>query len=508
MATKRIASALISVFSKDGLEPLVRLLHQYDVVLYASGGTQQYIESLGLPVISVESLTDYPSILDGRVKTLHPKVFGGILARRESGHLEGLARYQIPEIDLVLVDLYPFEETLASTSDEKAIIEKIDIGGISLIRAAAKNYQDVVIVPSRNDYPYLEKLLQDKGGVTELEDRFELARRAFLLSSTYDTAIFSYFNRTNSPSVPAAPAVPSEPLRYGENPHQKAVFSGDLDVLFDKLGGKALSYNNLLDLDAALSLLAEFQDEEPTFAIIKHNNACGVATRESVLQAWEAALACDPLSAFGGILACNRPVDIQTAAAIDHIFYEVLIAPDYSPEAAELLLRKKNRVLLKLKTWQLPATSSRSLLNGTIQQDNDLSIELPAQWTIATTTAPDAAQSDDLLFALKCVKHLKSNAISIVKNRQLIGMGCGQTSRIDALRQAVEKAQRMGFDPAGAVLASDAFFPFADSVEQAYAAGISAIIQPGGSLRDADSIAFCDAHRLPMVLTGIRHFKH
>ena len=503
MDTKHIASALISVFSKDGLEPIVRLLHQHGVTLYASGGTQQYIESLGLPVISVEALTDYPSILDGRVKTLHPKVFGGILARREPGHLGELARYQIPEIDLVLVDLYPFEETLASTSDEKAIIEKIDIGGISLIRAAAKNYRDVVIVPSRNEYPFLEKLLREKGGATDLEDRFELARRAFLVSSGYDTAIFSYFNRHQ----PAA-ATPSETLRYGENPHQKAVFFGDLDALFDKLGGKALSYNNLLDLDAALALLAEFRGEEPTFAIIKHNNACGVATRKSVYEAWEAALACDPLSAFGGILACNQSIDLQTATAIDHIFYEVLIAPDYSPDAVELLLRKKNRVLLKLKTWELPAISSRSLLNGTIQQDSDLSIELPAQWTIATQNAPDAAQGDDLLFALKCVKHLKSNAISIVKNQQLIGMGCGQTSRIDALRQAVEKAQRMGFDPAGAVLASDAFFPFADSVEQAYTAGISAIIQPGGSLRDNDSIAFCDAHRLPMVFTGIRHFKH
>lgn len=507
MATKKINSALISVFSKEGLEPLVRALHTFNVTLYSTGGTQQYIESLGIPVIAVETLTGYPSILDGRVKTLHPKVFGGILARREPDHLQELESYQIPEMDLVIVDLYPFEQTVATTSDERSIIEKIDIGGISLIRAAAKNFKDVAIVPSKNEYAMLLQLLEAKSGATDLEDRQELARRAFLVSSHYDTAIFQYFNRNSTEPAFKQSILQAESLRYGENPHQQATFFGNLDTLLTQLGGKALSYNNLVDVDAAVSLIAEFQDD-PTFVIIKHTNACGVATRSTPLEAWHAALASDPVSAFGGILICNKAIDLDTATAIDEIFYEVLIAPDFDEAAAALLLKKKNRILLKSKLSTLPVKTFRTLLNGVIQQDADLAMESPSDWKIVTQNAPDAHQTEDLLFALKCVKHLKSNAIALVKNQQLIGMGCGQTSRIDALQQAVDKARRLGFDPAGAVLASDAFFPFADSVEQAYQAGISAIIQPGGSVRDTDSISFCDTHHLPMVFTGVRHFKH
>lgn len=508
MLTKKIQSALISVFSKDGLEPLVRALHENGVVLYSTGGTQSYIESLQIPVIAVETLTGYPSILDGRVKTLHPKVFGGILARREASHQQQLAAYDIPEIDLVIVDLYPFEQTLATTDEEQAIIEKIDIGGISLIRAAAKNFKDVVIVPSQNEYALLLDLLQAKSGATDLADRQEFARRAFLVSSHYDTAIFGYFNRQSEAPSFKQSILHHETLRYGENPHQKAVFSGKLEDMLVQLGGKALSYNNLVDIDAAMALMAEFQSDDPTFAIIKHTNACGVATRSTVLEAWKTALSADPVSAFGGILICNHPIDLETAQAVDEIFYEALIAPAFLPEAAALLLKKKNRILLEVKSWDMPTHTFRTMLNGVIQQDADQVIEKPTAWNIATKKAPDAAQTEDLLFALKCVKHLKSNAISLAKNKCLIGMGCGQTSRIDALQQAVEKARRYGFDTKGAVLASDAFFPFADSVEAAYNAGIAAIIQPGGSVKDSDSIAFCDTHELPMVLTGVRHFRH
>ena len=508
MLTKKIQSALISVYSKDGLEPLVRALHEHHVTIYSTGGTQTFIEALQIPVLAVEALTGYPSILDGRVKTLHPKVFGGILARREADHLQQLAAYDIPEIDLVIVDLYPFEQTVASTDDERAIIEKIDIGGISLIRAAAKNFQDVVIVPSQNEYALLLDLLQSKAGATDLSDRQEFARRAFSVSSHYDTAIFTYFNRHSESPVFKQSILQHEPLRYGENPHQNAVFSGQLEELLVQLGGKALSYNNLVDIDAAMALMAEFQSDAPTFAIIKHTNACGVATRAHVLDAWKTALSADPVSAFGGILISNHAIDLETARAIDEIFYEALIAPAFSAEATDLLLKKKNRILLQVKSWNLPLRTFRTILNGVIQQDVDQTIEAPTAWTIATKTAPNASQTDDLLFALKCVKHLKSNAIALAKDKCLIGMGCGQTSRIDALQQAIAKARHYGFEPNGAVLASDAFFPFSDSVEAAYHAGITAIIQPGGSVRDIDSIAFCDEHQLPMALTGVRHFRH
>ncbi|MBK8653967.1 MAG: bifunctional phosphoribosylaminoimidazolecarboxamide formyltransferase/IMP cyclohydrolase [Haliscomenobacter sp.] len=508
MAAKKIQSALISVFSKEGLEPLIRELHRLGVTLYSTGGTQEFIESLGFPVISVETLTGYPSILDGRVKTLHPKVFGGLLARREEAHLKQLREYEIPEIDLVIVDLYPFEETLASTQDEKSIIEKIDVGGISLIRAAAKNFQDVAVVPSRQEYGMLLEILQEKSGYTDLADRQALAARAFQVSSHYDTAIFTYFNRVAAIPVFKQSVQESETLRYGENPHQQGVFFGRLEDLLEKIAGKALSYNNLVDIDAAIALIAEFRQDQPTFAILKHTNACGVATRPSLKEAWEAALAGDPVSAFGGVLIANAPIDEATASAVDAIFYEVLIAPDYAPEAIELLTRKKNRILLRLKTMDLPAHLFKSLLNGVIQQDTDLAMEGPDSWKVVTNEAPAKDQAADLLFALKCVKHLKSNAIALAKGGQLIGMGCGQTSRVDALKQAVDKARRYGFDVQGAALASDAFFPFADSVEIAHQAGIAAIIQPGGSVKDNDSIDYCNAHGLPMVMTGVRHFKH
>lgn len=508
MAAKKIKSALISVYSKEGLEPLVRELNSLDVALYSTGGTQQFIESLGIPVVSVEDLTGYPSILDGRVKTLHPKVFGGLLARREEAHLNQLREYGIPELDLVIVDLYPFEETLASTQDEKAIIEKIDIGGISLIRAAAKNFQDVVVVPSRREYGMLLEILREKSGSTDLADRQALAARAFQVSSHYDTAIFQYFNRVAEIPVFKQSIQESETLRYGENPHQQGIFYGRLEDFAEKIAGKALSYNNLVDIDAAVALIAEFREDQPTFAILKHTNACGVATRPSLKEAWEAALAGDPVSAFGGVLIANAPVDVETASAVDAIFYEVLIAPDYSPEAIELLAKKKNRILLKLKTMDLPAKAFKSLLNGAIQQDMDQAIETPDSWQVVTNEAPAEGQAADLLFALKCVKHLKSNAIALAKGAQLIGMGCGQTSRVDALKQAIDKARRYGFDVMGAAMASDAFFPFADSVEIAHQAGIAAVIQPGGSVKDNESIDYCNAHGLPMVMTGVRHFKH
>jgi phosphoribosylaminoimidazolecarboxamide formyltransferase/IMP cyclohydrolase len=497
MSDKKIQSALVSVYYKDGLAPIIQELHRQGVVLYSTGGTQAFIESLGIPVIPVETLTSYPSILDGRVKTLHPKVFGGILARREPDHLSQLEAYEIPELDLVIVDLYPFEETLATTTDEATIIEKIDIGGISLIRAAAKNFQDVAVVPSREDYAFFLRVLQENNGATTLAARQTLARRAFQVSSQYDNAIFTYFNHGHQ-----------ETLRYGENPHQQAVFRGHLDDMFEKLAGKAISFNNLVDIDAAVGLMKEFLEDGPTFAILKHTNACGVATRSTVLEAWHAALAADNLSAFGGILISNHPLDLATAQAVDEIFYEVLIAPSFSPEAVELLSKKKNRILLRIKHFQYHERSFRSLLNGVIEQDTDLTIETPADFKVATKKAPTTAEISDMVFANKCVKHLKSNAIALARNNQLIGIGCGQTSRVDAMRHAIEKAKRFGFDPQGSVMASDAFFPFADSVELAHQAGISAVVQPGGSIRDQDSIDCCDANNMSMVITGVRHFKH
>ncbi|MDP4711871.1 MAG: bifunctional phosphoribosylaminoimidazolecarboxamide formyltransferase/IMP cyclohydrolase [Saprospiraceae bacterium] len=511
MSEKHLKSALISVFSKEGLEPVIRKLHELGVTLYSTGGTFTYIMDLGIPVIAVEALTSYPSILDGRVKTLHPKVFGGILARREAGHLEELRRFDIPEIDLVIVDLYPFEETLAHTDVETAIIEKIDIGGISLIRAAAKNYRDVWVVASRDQYSALLELLEEKQGQSSLADRKHFAAHAFHVSSHYDTKIFEYFQSTDEqatdPGLKISEHRASE-LRYGENPHQQARFFGDWSPLLQQLCGKELSYNNLIDVDAAIGLMAEFADAAPTFAILKHTNPCGLATRSSVLEAWTAALAGDPVSAFGGILISNRIIDLETARAIDQIFYEVLIAPGFDPDAQAFLQQKKNRILLKLSAFELPSMQYRTLLNGFIGQDRDHRQESMHDLRVVTELEPDEAIVDDLLFANICAKHLKSNAIALVKDRQLIGIGCGQTSRVDATRQAVEKAKSFGFDLEGAVLASDAFFPFPDSIDVAQRAGVRAFIQPGGSVKDQECIDFCNSNQLAMVVTGVRHFKH
>ncbi len=509
MVGKRIKSALISVYHKDGLDPVVKKLDELNVRIYSTGGTQRYIESLGIEVHAVEDLTGYPSILDGRVKTLHPKVFGGILARREPWHLSELEQYKIPEIDLVIVDLYPFEETLVETDDEKSIIEKIDIGGISLIRAAAKNYRDVVVIPSRKDYSILSNLLNFKNGATEISDRKALAAKAFSISAHYDLAIAGYFLEQHQPEgFEEGDLKNGKALRYGENPHQSGWFFGDLEEQFTKLNGKALSYNNLVDIEAAVNLMAEFQTASPTFAVLKHTNSCGLATRSSVEEAWQAALAGDPISAFGGILICNRPIDTATASAIDQIFYEVLIAPDFEPEALELLRKKKNRILLQIKSFEIASPTYRRLLNGVIQQDADLAIEQPGTWKVVTEKSPSVSEKTDLLFALKCVKHLKSNGIVLAKDQQLIGMGCGQTSRVDALNQAIAKAQRLGFDLQGAVMASDAFFPFPDCIEIGGAVGVTAVIQPGGSKKDQDSIDASNERGMAMVTTGVRHFKH
>ena len=506
--TKKIQSALISVFYKDGLEPILKELDRLGVRIYSTGGTQRFIEQLGVKVEAVEDLTSYPSILDGRVKTLHPKVFGGILARREEAHLQQLQQYDIPELDLVIVDLYPFEETLANTTDESAIIEKIDIGGISLIRAAAKNYRDVVVVPSKDEYEMLLGLLQEKDGATALADRQELARRAFKVSSHYDTAIYGYFAEEAEDLSFKRSEHRHQVLRYGENPHQQGVFHGDLSDMFEKLNGKALSYNNLVDVDAAVGLMREFRNDDPTFAILKHTNACGVATRSTVLQAWTDALAADNISAFGGILICNGEIDLATAEEINKLFYEVLIAPSFSADALTLLMKKKKRILLKIKDYAIQSRSFKSLLNGVIEQDTDFRMETTEDLEQMTKKAPTEQEVEDLLFANKCVKHLKSNTIVLARGHQLLSMGCGQTSRVDALKQAIDKAGRFGFDLKGAVMASDAFFPFPDCVEIAHEVGITAVIQPGGSIKDQDSVDFCDRHDMAMVKTGIRHFKH
>lgn len=505
---KKINSALISVFSKEGLDKIVQELDSKGVQIYSTGGTQAYIEQLGVKVNAVETLTSYPSILDGRVKTLHPKVFGGLLARREEAHLAELKAYDIPEIDLVIVDLYPFEDTVAQTNDEQTIIEKIDIGGISLIRAAAKNYKDVLVVPSKAEYPALLELLKEKQCFTELTDRKWFATKAFGVSSHYDVAIYNYFNKDSKDDSFKASIGQSTSLRYGENPHQKGTYYGDFDKIFHKLSGKALSYNNLVDVDAAVNLMSEFNGEGPTFAVLKHTNTCGLATRATVLEAWHAALAGDNISAFGGILICNEAIGIDTAKAIDAIFYEVLIAPDFSEDAIQHLSKKKKRILLQLKAYPKPAFQYKSLLNGAIVQEFDRAIESEDDMKLATTKAPSTDQMRDLIFANKCVKHLKSNTIVMVRGQQLLGMACGQTSRVDACKQAIEKAGRFGFDLKGAVMASDAFFPFPDCVEIAHLAGIEAVIQPGGSIKDEESVNYCNANGLAMVLTGIRHFKH
>jgi phosphoribosylaminoimidazolecarboxamide formyltransferase/IMP cyclohydrolase len=521
---KPIKSALISVFYKDGLEIIVKKLQQLGVTIYSTGGTQQFIEKQGVSCIPVETLTSYPSILGGRVKTLHPLVFGGILGRRDNptDSVE-MAQYQIPEIDLVIVDLYPFEETVASfaddnSRDDKAIIEKIDVGGPSMIRAAAKNHRDVVVIAAKSEYGGLVKLLEDQNGETTLEQRRRLAAKAFEVCAHYDVAIARYFNPAEPGYFLESVPMPKS-LRYGENPHQAASFFGRLEDIFDQIHGKELSYNNLVDVDAAVQLIGEFRDGlgsvgggagsaggDSVFAIIKHTNPCGVAIRPGLEEAWDSALAGDPESAFGGVLACNKTVDKATAAAINEIFFEVLIAPAFDADALEILRSKKNRILLVQKKAVVPARQYRSLLGGVLQQQADVGNY--AEWKEAGGRPATDAERQDLIFANLVCKHLKSNAIALVKNRQLIGKGCGQTSRIDSVRQAIAKAGQFNFDLKGAVLASDAFFPFADSVQIAHAAGVTAFIQPGGSIRDKDSIEYCTENGLVMVITEMRHFKH
>lgn len=507
MSDKRINSALISVYYKEGLEDIVRKLSELNVKLYSTGGTFSFISDLGISAEKVEDLTSYPSILGGRVKTLHPNVFGGILARRENpGDIDELAKYKIPEIDLVVVDLYPFEETVKISGKEEEIIEKIDIGGISLIRAAAKNYNDVLIISGREQYSDLLSVLEEKKGITSLSERRKFAAKAFMTSSHYDTAIFKYFNRSAALPVFRESINLSYPLRYGENPHQKGIFFGDPDEVFSKLHGKELSYNNLLDLDAAVSLIDEF--EADTYVIIKHNNACGAASRNNPLDAWKDALACDPVSAFGGVIATNTTVDADTANEIDKLFFEIIIAPEYSDAALGILCRKKNRIILVRKEPVKSQDSFRSLLNGVLWQEKDTSTESSSDMRPVTQRLPLDSEKADLVFANIIVKHSKSNAIVLAKNGQLCASGIGQTSRVDALRQAIEKARSFGFDLDGAVMASDAFFPFADCVEIAHNAGIKAVVQPGGSVRDQESIDYCSSNGLSMVFTGIRHFKH
>ncbi|MCH5600452.1 bifunctional phosphoribosylaminoimidazolecarboxamide formyltransferase/IMP cyclohydrolase [Niabella ginsengisoli] len=516
---KKIQSALISVFYKDGLEPIVKELAQLGITIYSTGGTQKFIEDLGVQVVPVENLTTYPSILGGRVKTLHPSVFGGILGRRDlETDVQEMQQYKIPELDLVIVDLYPFEETVASTSEEKAIIEKIDIGGPSMIRAAAKNFKDVLVVAAKKDYAAITGLLQSQNGETTIEQRKSFAAKAFETVAHYDVAIASYFNSTNE-DVEYFFHSETHPkiMRYGENPHQQGVFYGDYDKLFEKLNGKELSYNNLVDVDAAVQLIADLtpspspkergeMSDEAVFAIIKHTNVCGVASRKTIADAWTVALAGDPESAFGGVLVTNGKVDEATANAINEIFFEVLIAPAFDEAALSILKSKKNRILLQLKELPQVKTQFKSVLNGVLQQAIDEGSY--TDWKEEGGRPATAAEKADLEFANIICKHLKSNAIALVKNKQLVGKGAGQTSRVDAVRHAIEKAKQFGFDLTGAVLASDAFFPFNDSVQIAYSAGVAAFIQPGGSIRDKDSIEYCKENNLAMVLTGMRHFKH
>lgn len=503
----KIKNALISVYYKDGLAPLVQYLAQQGITLFSTGGTEQFIKDLGLPVTAVEDLTGYPSILGGRVKTLHPKVFGGILNRRNLAEDNAqISQYEIPEIDLVIVDLYPFEETVKAGGTDEEIIEKIDIGGISLIRAAAKNFNDVVIIASKNDYSVLLQQLEAQNGTTTLAQRKAFAKNAFHTSSHYDTAIFNYFNTEEPLNVFKQSVTQAQTLRYGENPHQQGTFYGNLDEMFTKLNGKELSYNNLVDVDAAVSLIDEFT--APTFAILKHTNACGVASRDNVLEAWKVALACDPVSAFGGVLITNVEVDLATATEINNLFFEVLIAPSYQPEAVELFRAKKNRVILQRNEVTLSNKQFKTLLNGVIEQDKDLSLEGADQMTVVTEKQPSHESIADLVFANKIVKHTKSNTIVFVKDNVLLASGVGQTSRVDALKQAIVKAHSFNFSLVGAVMASDAFFPFPDCVELAADAGIVAVLQPGGSIKDKDSIDMANQKGIAMVTTGVRHFKH
>ena len=505
---KSIKSALISVYYKEGLAELVQELHKNKVLIYSTGGTQTFIESLKIPVIAVETLTNFPEILGGRVKTLHPTIFGGILNRRDlESDKKAIQKHGIPEIDLVIVDLYPFEETVAAGGSHEENIEKIDIGGISLIRAAAKNYKDVVIIPSVNYYSELLELLKSQNGATSYEQRKKFAAEAFHISSHYDTLIHRYFAGEDTTYFKESISK-YETLRYGENPHQKGKFYGDLNTVFDKLHGKELSYNNLLDVDAAVALIEEFKNEGPTFAILKHNNACGIATRPSIEEAYVLALEADPVSAFGGILISNVKIDLKTATLINELFCEVLIAPGYDLEGLELLKSKKNRIILVQKEVKLPKLQFRTILNGVLVQDRDEKSENREELEAKTTNTPSENEIDDLLFANKLVKHTKSNTIVLVKNRQLLASGTGQTSRVDALNQAIHKAKTFHFELKGAVMASDAFFPFPDCVEIAHKEGIDAVIQPGGSLKDQLSIDYCNKEKMRMVFTGIRHFKH
>lgn len=503
---KKINSALISVYHKDGLEIIVRTLEKHNVKIYSTGGTWEFINNLGIDAIKVEDITGYPSIFDGRVKTLHPKVFGGILFIRDNEtHQNEVETYEIPNFDLVIVDLYPFEETVKNSTDEAEIIEKIDIGGISLIRAAAKNFNDVLVVSNRSQYQELYSLLEENACYTSLENRKKFALESFGISSAYDTAIFNWFDN-NSYSEFKVSEKSSTILRYGENPHQKAKYFGDLSAMFEQLHGKEISYNNILDIDAAVNLISEF--EETTCAILKHNNACGIASRPTLSDAWDAALEADPVSAFGGIIITNQIVDQLTAEKINKIFFEIIIAPDYTKTALEILKQKKNRIILIQKYRELKEKTYRSVLNGVLVQDRDAKIETEDDFNFITNIRPNEAQIADLLFANKVVKNTKSNAIVLVKNQQLLASGTGQTSRVDALKQAITKARSFDFDLQGAVMASDAFFPFSDSVEIAHEAGINSVIQPGGSIRDDETIEFCNKNNIAMVFTGIRHFKH
>ena len=505
--TKAIQSALISVFSKEGLESIVRKLHEKNVIIYSTGGTEKFINNLGIPVVPVEEVTSYPSILGGRVKTLHPKIFGGILNRQENENdIQEMIDFEIPQIDLVIVDLYPFEKTVASGASEAEIIEKIDIGGISLIRAAAKNFKDTIIVASVNEYSTLLDLISNQNCATTLQQRKLLATKAFHVTSHYDTAIFNYFNTDETYFKTSISD--GQILRYGENPHQKGFFFGDFDKIFSKLNGKDLSYNNLLDIDAAVNLITEFKNNDPTFAILKHNNACGIATRKDIKDAYLAALACDPTSAFGGVLIANRKIDLATANEINSLFCEVVIAPSFDEEAIALLSEKKNRIILVQHEFELPNSQVRTCLNGLLVQDRNSITDSKEDLKVVTISAPNQHQINDLLFASKICKNTKSNTIVFAKNTTLVASGTGQTSRVDALKQAIEKAQNFGFDLNDAVMASDAFFPFPDCVEIAHNAGITAVIQPGGSIKDELSINFCNENKVAMVFTGTRHFKH
>jgi len=505
----RIKSALISVFHKDGLGPIVKKLDQLGVTIYSTGGTQKFIHEQGIDVVAVENLTDYPSILGGRVKTLHPKVFGGILNRQDNDSDQAeMNQYDIPQIDLVIVDLYPFEKTVASGAPEQDIIEKIDIGGISLIRAAAKNFKDTLCVSTMESYGELLEMLNAQQGEVTMGQRKHFAGIAFNISSHYDTAIFNYFNSDHAiPSLKIS-EMDGRVLRYGENPHQKGYFFGDFDSMFDKLHGKELSYNNLLDVDAAVNLMNEFKGEAPTFAVLKHNNACGLAQRDSVKEAYLDALAGDPVSAFGGILISNTTIDKDAAEEIHKLFCEVVIAPDFTATALEVLKGKKNRIVLRQKEAKLPDTTTRTCLNGALVQDRDMVTDKREMLTYSTEKQPSDRELNDLLFASRICKHTKSNTIVLAKNGQLCASGTGQTSRVDALRQAIDKARSFDFDLEGAVMASDAFFPFPDCVEIADKAGITAVIQPGGSIKDQLSIDYCNENGMSMVFTGVRHFKH